>query len=91
MSEKPRKLLDQVRDTLRIKHHSHRTEQSYIDRIRRYIPFNQKRHPRDLGEKEIRDFLAHLATDLTDIGRMNLHNGICKLSFLLLYLGTTLS
>lgn len=60
---KPKKLLDQVRETLRTKHYSYRTEQTYIDWIKRYIIFHNKQHPKDLGVEEIRAFIAHLATD----------------------------
>lgn len=57
------KLLDQVRDVIRKRHYSIRTEQAYIDWIRRFILFNKKRHPKDMGEKEISQFISHLATD----------------------------
>lgn len=60
---KPKKLLDQVREALRTKHYSYRTEQTYIDWIKRYIIFHKKQHPKDLGVEEIRAFIAHLATD----------------------------
>lgn len=63
MPEKPRKLLDQVSDALRTKHYSYRTEQTYIDWIKRYILFHNKRHPNEMGENEIRAFLAHLAAE----------------------------
>ncbi len=59
----PPKLLDQVRELLRIKHYALRTEEAYIDWIRRFILFHNKRHPRDMGTPEIRAFLAHLATE----------------------------
>lgn len=62
MSE-PRKLLDQVRDVLRIKHYSYRTEQTYVDWIKRYIIFHKKRHPKELGAPEIEAFLAYLAQE----------------------------
>lgn len=58
----PKKLLDQVRDALRTKHYSYRTEQSYVDWIRRYILYNDKRHPREMGAQEIEAFITHLAT-----------------------------
>jgi hypothetical protein len=58
------KLLDRVRWHLRVKHYSLRTEQSYIDWIRRFILFHGKRHPDEMGEKEIAAFLTHLAVDL---------------------------
>jgi integron integrase len=57
----PRKLLDRVRDTLRLKHYSYRTEQTYVDWIRRFILFHNKRHPQDMGVPEIEAFLTHLA------------------------------
>ena len=60
---KPRKLLDQVRDALRTKHYSYRTEQTYIDWVKRYILFHKKQHPKDLGVEEIREFIAHLAKE----------------------------
>jgi len=63
MSEPPKKLLDQVRDALRMKHYSYRTEQTYIDWIKRYILFHKKRHPKDMGTPEIQAFLAYLAQD----------------------------
>ncbi len=47
------KLLDQVGDVIRLKHYSIRTEQSYIDWIRRFILFHGKRHPRDMAEAEV--------------------------------------
>ena len=59
-----KKLLDQLSDTLRMLHYSYRTEQAYVDWVRRYILFHNKRHPKDLGTDEIRTFLTHLATDL---------------------------
>src|SRR5437870_9318115 len=56
-------LLDQVRDVIRLKHFSIRTEQSYIHWIRRFILFHHKRHPRDMAETEVTEFLTHLARD----------------------------
>ena len=46
---RPRKLLDQVRDVIRTKHYSYRTEQTYVQWIYRYIMFHNKRHPKDMG------------------------------------------
>src|SRR5204862_3518744 len=59
-SNKPR-LLDQVREVIRRKHYSIRTEQAYVDWIKRYIFFHHKRHPAEMNEKEIEQFLNHLA------------------------------
>ncbi|MDD5114699.1 MAG: integron integrase [Methylobacter sp.] len=60
MAQSP-KLLDQVRDKLRVKHYAIRTEQSYVDWIKRYIYFHDKTHPKDLGAQDIEAFLTHLA------------------------------
>ena len=57
------KLLDQVRDVIRRKHFSLRTERCYTDWIRRYILFHNKRHPREMAEAELTEFLTHLARD----------------------------
>ena len=58
----PKKLLDQMRDAIRLKHYSYRTEETYVDWVRRYILFHQKRHPNDMGAPEIQAFLVYLAT-----------------------------
>ena len=63
-AQKPR-LLDQVRDRLRVKHYALRTEQAYVDWIKRFILFHGKRHPADMGAPEIEAFLTHLAVDRT--------------------------
>ena len=57
------KLLDQVRDVVRRKHFSIRTEQVYVDWIRRFILFHDKRHPREMAEAEVTQFLTHLARE----------------------------
>lgn len=59
----PPKLLEQVRQRLRVGHYSLRTEQTYIPWIKRYILFHGKRHPREMGKSEIEAFLTHLAVD----------------------------
>lgn len=55
------RLLDRVCETIRIKHYSIRTEEAYLQWIRRYIRFHGRRHPRDLGAEELRLFLTDLA------------------------------
>ena len=60
-SSKPPRLLDQMREALRLRHYSLRTEQAYIHWTKRYIHFHGKRHPRELGPKEVEDFLSALA------------------------------
>lgn len=57
------KLLDQVRERIRLKHYSIRTEKTYLAWIRRFILFHDKRHPRDLGKSEVEAFLTHLAVE----------------------------
>ncbi len=56
-------LLDRVRNKIRVKHYSIRTEQSYVDFIKRFIVFHGKRHPDTLGAPEVEAFLTHLAVD----------------------------
>lgn len=55
------KLLDQVRTILRVKHFSLSTKRSYVAWIRRFILFHHKRHPKEMGEHEIREFISYLA------------------------------
>ena len=57
------KLLDQVRDRIRVKHYSLRTEDAYLGWIKRFILFHNKRHPREMGACEIEAFLSYLATE----------------------------
>ena len=57
----PPKLLDLVRGKIRLKHYSIRTEQAYVDWIKRYILHFDKAHPKDLGADEVEAFLTHLA------------------------------
>jgi hypothetical protein len=57
------RLLDQVRQTCRLRHLSRRTEEAYAGWIRRYVVYHGKRHPKEMGPDEVRAFLTHLATD----------------------------
>jgi integron integrase len=57
------KLLDQVRDKIRVKHYSIRTETQYLQWIKRFIFFHGKRHPKDMGAGEVEAFLTHLAVE----------------------------
>jgi site-specific recombinase XerD len=61
MEERPKRLLDQVRDAIRLKHYSIRTAQSYVTWIKRDIFFHGTRHPHAMGAAEIEAFLTHLA------------------------------
>ncbi len=58
------KLLDQVRNIIRRKHYSIRTEQAYVDWIKRFIIYHNKCHPAEMAEEEVAQFLTHLARDL---------------------------
>ena len=59
----PPKLLDRVRERIRFKHYSIRTEDSYVQWIRRFILFHGKRHPSEMGAVEVEAFLTHLAVE----------------------------
>ena len=57
----PPKFLDLMRESLRVRHYSLRTEEAYVDWTRRFILFHGKRHPKDMGAVEVQAFLTHLA------------------------------
>ena len=57
----PPRLLDRVREAIRVRHYSIRTEEAYVDWVRRFILFHGKRHPLDMGPDEVAAFLTHLA------------------------------
>ncbi|MGA9997485.1 MAG: integron integrase [Pyrinomonadaceae bacterium] len=62
MSSPKPTLLNQVRENLRLKHYSIRTEDAYVQAIRHFILYHHKRHPKEMGVDEIRQYLSHLAT-----------------------------
>lgn len=62
-SSRPPKLLEQLRDRIRLKHYSLRTEQAYVAWAKRYIFFHGKRHPADMGKAEVEAFLTSLAVE----------------------------
>ena len=57
------KLLDQVRQAIRTRHYSPRTEETYVGWIKRFILYHNKRHPAQMGEQEIARFLSSLASE----------------------------
>ncbi|TAK71008.1 MAG: integron integrase [Betaproteobacteria bacterium] len=57
------RLLEQLRDAIRRRHYSYRTEETYVHWVRRFIRFSGLRHPRDLGTAEVTAFLNYLARD----------------------------
>lgn len=61
MSTSP--FLENIRHILRTKHYSIQTEKTYLLWIKRFILFNQKRHPKDMGEEEVSNYLTYLAVD----------------------------
>ncbi len=77
----PPKLLDQVRDLIRVKHYSIRTETQYLQWIRRFILFHGKRHPRDMGAPEVEAFLTHLAVS-RDVAAATQNQALSALLFL---------
>lgn len=75
------KLLDRVREALRVRHMSKRTEETYLQWIRRYILFHGKRHPSEMGEGEINAFLTHLAVERR-VSASTQTQALCALLFL---------
>jgi integron integrase len=75
------RLLDQVREAIRVRHYSLRTEEAYVDWIRRFILFHQKRHPREMGAVEINQFLTHLAVQ-GEVSASTQNQAFCALLFL---------
>ena len=63
MDTAPRKLPDQVRDKIRLKHYSIRTEKAYVNWIRRYLLFHNKRHPKEMVIPEVEVFLTYIAVN----------------------------
>jgi integron integrase len=62
--KKPPKLLDRVRSAMRVNRYSPRTEEAYVQWIKRYIRFHGVRHPQEMGADEVKAFLSHLATQM---------------------------
>ena len=75
------KLIDQIRKAVRVKHYSYRTEQTYIYWIKKFILFNKKRHPNDMGEQEINRFLTYLAVN-KKVSASTQNQALCAILFL---------
>ena len=60
---RPARLLTQLREAIRVRHYSLRTEQVYVGWVRRFVHFHGLRHPRELGAPEVESFLTHLANE----------------------------
>jgi integron integrase len=79
--ERPPKLLDQLREALRARHYSRRTEDSYTQWVKRFIFFHHIRHPAEMGETEINAFLTHLAVK-ENVSASTQNQALCALLFL---------
>jgi len=84
MTNGPPKLLDVMRDELRSRHYSRRTEQAYCLWVRRFIYFHRLRHPGDMAEGEINAFLTHLAVD-QEVSASTQTQALCALLFMYRY------
>jgi integron integrase len=79
--QQPPRLLDQVRNAIRVRHYSIRTEEAYVQWIKRYIYFHEKRHPKDMGETHVNQFLSHLAVK-GRVAASTQNQALCALVFL---------
>lgn len=77
---KPR-LLDQLRYVIRCKHYSIRTEHTYVEWVKRFIYFHDRKHPKDLGESNISAFLTHLAVE-RKVSSSTQNQALCAIVFL---------
>ncbi len=80
IEQKP-KLLDQVRAAIRTRHYSMKTEEAYVHWIKRFILFHNKRHPKEMGEKEINQFITYLAVK-EKVSASTQNQALCAIVFL---------
>jgi site-specific recombinase XerD len=78
------RLFDRIRECLRLKHYSYRTEQQYLHWIRRYILFHNMRHPKEMGADEVRAFLNDL-TVVRNVAAATQNQALAALLFLYKY------
>jgi len=64
-----------LRQTLRVRHYSLRTEQQYVNWVRRFLRFHHHRHPREMGAAEVSSFLTHLAVEASSPDKAQPHPG----------------
>jgi len=76
--------LEKVRRSIRVRHYSIRTERCYIDWIKRFILFHNKRHPNELREREVGQFLTHLAV-VSNVSPSTQNQALNALNFLYKY------
>ena len=79
-----KKLLDQLREAMRSRHYSRRTEQTYCHWVKRYIFFHNVRHPAEMAEPEMNQFLTHLAVK-EHVSASTQNQALCALLFLYRY------
>ena len=75
------KLLDRVREAVRTLHHSIRTEDAYVQWVKRFVVFHGKRHPLEMGAREVEAFLTHLAVE-ADVAASTQNQAMSALLFL---------
>lgn len=75
------KLLDRLKNTIRTKHYSKKTEESYCSWTKRFILYHHKKHPKDMGETEIRQFINHLAVH-KKLAASTQNQALCAILFL---------
>src|SRR2546430_1969657 len=80
-SDRKPKFIEQLRTFMRARRYSLRTEQAYLDWIRRFILFHGKRHPREMGEAEIVEFHSDLAMR-RNVAASTQNQALCALLFL---------
>jgi site-specific recombinase XerD len=80
-SGQPPRLLDQLREAIRRRHYSYRTEEAYVHWIKRFIYFSGKQHPKDVGATEVTAFLNHLAVQ-RDVAAATQNQALSALLFL---------
>jgi len=80
-SAQPPKVLDRVREAIRARHYSLRTEEAYVGWVRRFILFHNKRHPAEMGESEVNQFLTHLAV-VQDVAASTQNQALAAILFL---------
>jgi integron integrase len=81
VTTRPQKLISRVREALRSRHYSKRTEDSYVVWITRYILFHKLRHPEEMAEAEVNQFLTHLAVKM-EVAAATQNQALCALLFL---------
>ena len=75
------KLLDRLREAIRLRHYGRRTEEAYVGWVRRYILFHDKRHPAEMAERDVTRFLSHLAQE-RQVSASTQNQALCSILFL---------